>query len=107
MYVYIGYMFGKHLTQSLQRHDVHGCLMRFPSLEILHVDVSHWDPFPHDPFQRMLAMELLMFCPTLRTITFWVRQYCSLWWYEDDVREWTQMHAMARSPNSESMWRTV
>ncbi|EMD39481.1 hypothetical protein CERSUDRAFT_121752 [Gelatoporia subvermispora B] len=62
------------------------CLMQLHSLENIEVDVSRWDPPPSEPFQRMIAAELRVYCPTLRRVIFVILQQEHLWYCRNE--EW-------------------
>ncbi|GBE85459.1 hypothetical protein BKA93DRAFT_828851 [Sparassis latifolia] len=87
------------------RSEVHRCLMRLPALHVLEVDVFNWEPQPVEVFQRMLASELRIYCPSLRYVSFWVGQHHLIWHCVDE--EWTSCHFSPRHPQNETLWRTV
>ncbi|KAI0783495.1 hypothetical protein C8Q75DRAFT_736824 [Abortiporus biennis] len=72
----------------LKRHEIHCSLMKLTMLEVLEVEVSSWDPQPMEPFQRILAMELHTYCPSLRMVVFWIGQHKFVWICNNDT--WTR-----------------
>ncbi|KAI0738837.1 hypothetical protein C8Q80DRAFT_1222163 [Daedaleopsis nitida] len=91
-------------------HDlpaVHRVLMKLPALEMIELDVSRWDPHPHETFQRMIALDLRIYCPTLRQAVFWLGNHRFLWWARDgEGRDWAFVHQPGRAPVHDNMWRS-
>lgn len=81
--------------------------MKLRALEMIELEVTRWEPHPHETFQRALALELRMYCPTLRQVVFWLGNHRFLWWARDgEGRDWTFVHQPGRSPLHDNMWRS-
>ncbi|KAI0917690.1 hypothetical protein AcW1_007170 [Taiwanofungus camphoratus] len=88
-----------------QRHEVHRCLMRLHALDSIDVDVTYWEPRLTEPFQRTIAAELRIYCPSLSCVCFWISHHHFLWQCQDD--EWTSTHFPNRFPSTELFWRNA
>ncbi|OCH85641.1 hypothetical protein OBBRIDRAFT_838806 [Obba rivulosa] len=80
------------------------CLTRLHSLENIEVDVSRWDPPPSDPFQRMIAAELRVYCHQLLRVVFVFAQQEHLWCRQND--EWTKMYP-GHYQQTDNLWRNA
>ncbi|KAH9831430.1 uncharacterized protein C8Q71DRAFT_303444 [Rhodofomes roseus] len=85
------------------RYEVHRCLMKLYSLELIELDVTAWAPQPYDCYQRMLAAELRTFCPKIAYVGLWIGNLHCVWIYQDE--EWTSTRASGRLPQQETLWR--
>jgi hypothetical protein len=92
-----------------QRNGFHRRLARLGCLQQLEVDITHWKPPPNGPYQRALAMELRMFCPSLRHVVFWLNHHRFWWSLEEEIpgepEVWLDDHAQHRNPMQESLWK--
>ncbi|KAH9948295.1 hypothetical protein B0H21DRAFT_690295 [Amylocystis lapponica] len=94
----------EHLVlDALQlRHEIHRCLMRLPSLRVLEVDISRWQPTAIEVYQRMVVTELHTYCPSLTCIAVWLGQHLFMWDYQGD--KWLHSHFTGRYQMNETLW---
>ncbi|KAI5121344.1 hypothetical protein M0805_000652 [Coniferiporia weirii] len=61
-------------------------LSRFSDLDIVEIDIAHWNPPLLGPSQRIFAVELRMIIPSLKFIFFWNRHDRWMWiWSPEEV----------------------
>lgn len=96
------------LSLPLQdRHHFHRSLLAFSRLEVLQVDVAHWQNGPMMPHSnRLLATELRTYCPSLTRIVFWQGASEAVWRYDDETGQWKgQQLPGPRYVQRETLWR--
>ena len=80
--------------------------MKLDHLQILEVEISHWEPQPiHAIPQRILATELHTYCPSLQMLVFRIGHLHATWVNLRD--EWTHEDGGSRSSRDDTLWRTV
>ena len=81
--------------------------MKLDHLEILEVEMSHWELQPiHVIPQRILATELRTYCPSLRIVVFRIGHHRAAW-VINAREEWTHEDGAPRSTRDDTLWRTV
>ncbi len=84
-----------------QRHIFLKYLTKFHRLKAIEVEVALWEPRLTTAFQRIIAMELHTYCPTLQHVVFWLTLEHALLWSRDGD-DWLLSPAPGRQ---ESLWR--
>lgn len=78
--------------------------MQLDHLQILEVEMSHWEPQPtHAAAQRILASEFRTYCPSLQMVVFRIGHHHTTWVYVRD--EWTHEDGIPRSARDDTLWR--
>ena len=77
--------------------------MALPALEAVELDVTRWNPQPHEQFQRLLILDMHIYCAALRQVVIWVGTQRVQWILRHDT--WVCAHQAARGAHSEQLWR--
>lgn len=75
--------------------------MKFAKLEMLQVNITHWQPMPMSATQRMVVTELGTYCPSVRLVQFWHGPYQILW--RCDNEHWVNVFTSER--RQDMHWR--
>jgi len=89
----------------IDRNVIHRHLMKLHNLQSIAFDVSHWEPAPIEVTQRAFALEMHMYCPSLRRVAFWFGQQVNLWVYHQEV--WTPTGLHLATHVEEQLWLSV
>lgn len=80
--------------------------MKLYNLHSIAFEVAHLDPAPFDIMQRAFAMEMHMYCPSLRRVAFWFgHQQVNIWLYHQNT--WTPSGPRPPSQVEEQLWLSV
>ncbi|KAF5374182.1 hypothetical protein D9615_008866 [Tricholomella constricta] len=85
----------------INRHDIHHSLMYMHHLKSIQLDIAAWSPQPNLAAQRALAAELMVFCPSIRHVVFWINSTRFRWHY---VHEWLHHVDVQQHPQIDSTW---
>ncbi|KAH8082445.1 hypothetical protein BXZ70DRAFT_1002581 [Cristinia sonorae] len=90
----------------IHRHVIHRHLTRLHNLQSIAFEVSHLDPAPIEGFQRAIALEMNMYCPSLRRVSFWFGHHqVVLWAYRQDT--WTCAGVHPHASIEDQLWLSV
>jgi len=84
------------------RHTIHLALTSMHGLQALEVDVTQWNPPLIGTFQRTVAAELRIYCPSIRSIKFWIGLNRFFWTIEADV--WSCKHDICQYRHNDGAW---
>ncbi|KAI0088705.1 hypothetical protein BDY19DRAFT_994069 [Irpex rosettiformis] len=87
-----------------ERYDIHRSLLKFERLEVIQMDVSHWNPPAMILHFAMLATELRTYCFTLRCVVIWVNTQQWLGRCENDHWVFQQLPGQ-HHPTRDNQWR--
>lgn len=87
------------------RHEFHASLLRLHYLRTIELDVTRWVPQPILTSQRALATEIKTFCPTIRTVAFWMGATRFKWTYSGEA--WNQRTDTYQHPQYTFVWATA
>ena len=88
----------------MQLPAVYRCFMKLPKLEFVEVNVTRWNPQPHELFQRMLVLDMQIYCTMLRQVVFWIGQR-RVHWYRARDGEWACVQQHGRVLPQDTFWR--
>ena len=75
-------------------------------LSSIELDLGRWTPAPNVPAgQRALAGELKMFCPSVKTVVFWLGSTRARWTFSDD--QWHSRVEAQQCPQFSDGWCLV
>lgn len=76
--------------------------MRMHYLSSIELDIGKWAPAPNIPAgQRVLAGELRMFCPSIKTVVFWMGSTKVRWTFTD---QWHSRIEVQQYPQFSDAW---
>ncbi|KAI0629933.1 hypothetical protein C8Q77DRAFT_1075868 [Trametes polyzona] len=85
-------------------HYLHRCLIKFPALTVLELDLTHLIPHPPDGLQRAILHDLRIYCPSLQQVVFWISQHRLHWYCRNG--QWLVLHHSGRHQGQDNLWRT-
>ena len=87
----------------MQLPAVYRCFMKLPKLEFVEVNVTRWNPQPHEQFQRMLVLDMHIYCAALHQVVFWLGPRRMHWYLRDG--DWACVPQLGRAIQNDTFWR--